>query len=141
MEEQVARAFNLERVIARLTMAFGGTALLLACLGLYGVTAYSVTRRTREIGIRMAIGASRLRVLQAVVRSALLQVAAGVVLGLPAAIAAGRLLRAQLFGITPQDPIVVSGALVVLALCALVAAWIPGWRAATMDPVTALRTE
>jgi macrolide transport system ATP-binding/permease protein len=93
MEEQIAGAFSLDRLIARLTLAFGATALLLACLGLYGVTTYSVARRTREIGIRMAIGASRFRVLQAVARSALLQVAAGVALGVPAAVAAGRLLR------------------------------------------------
>jgi macrolide transport system ATP-binding/permease protein len=141
MDEQIARAFNLERLIARLTMAFGGTALILACLGLHGVTAYSVSRRTREIGIRMAVGASRLRVLRTVVGSALLQLAIGIAIGLPAALAAGRLLRARLFGISGHDPVILSAALIVLGCSALIAAWIPGHRAATMDPVTALRTE
>ncbi|MGH7504934.1 MAG: ABC transporter permease, partial [Longimicrobiales bacterium] len=128
MDEQIARAFNLDRLIARIAVIFGATALLLACLGLYGVTAYSVTRRTREIGIRMALGASRARVLQRVVRSALVQAAFGIALGLPAAIAVGQLLRAQLFGISALDPLVMTGALAVLGLCALVAACIPAYR-------------
>jgi predicted permease len=141
MDEQVAGAFNLERLISRLTVAFGSVALLLACLGLYGVTAYSVTRRTREIGIRMAVGASRPRVLRTILRSALVQLAVGVAVGLPAAFTAGRLLQSQLFGVSGHDPLVVSGGLLLLAMSALVAAWIPAHRAATMDPVSALRNE
>ena len=141
MDEQIARGFNLERLIARLTTSFGAVALLLACLGLYGVTAYSVTRRTREIGIRMAIGATQGRVVAAILRSALLQLAAGIVLGLPAALIAGRLLRARLFGVSTHDPIVAIGGLTLLVLCNVLAAWVPARRAAGLDPVRALRNE
>jgi macrolide transport system ATP-binding/permease protein len=141
MEEQIARAFNLERLIARLTVAFGLVAVLLACLGLYGVTAYSVTRRTREIGIRMAIGASGPRVLQTILGGALVQFALGVALGLPAAYAAGKLLQARLFGVTAHDPLVITGGLAVLGLSALMAALLPARRAAAMNPVEALRVE
>ncbi|HXW05946.1 MAG TPA: ABC transporter permease [Vicinamibacterales bacterium] len=141
MDEQIARAFTLERLVARLTLAFGAIALLLACLGLYGVTAYSVARRTREIGIRMAVGASRPRVLLAILRGALMQLAIGAAIGLPAALAAGRLLQEQLFQITPHDPAVLAGGLALLGATALMAGWIPALRAATMDPVRALRTD
>jgi hypothetical protein len=141
MDEQVAVNFNVDRLIARLAVAFGGVALLLACLGLYGVTAYSVTRRTREIGIRMAVGASRARVLATVLRTALLQLAIGVALGVPAAVAAGRLLRATLFGISPDDPAVLVAGIGILTLASLVAAMIPARRAATLDPVRALRVD
>jgi predicted permease len=141
MDDQIARAFSLERLIARLTMAFGGVALLLACLGLYGVTAYSVTRRTREIGIRMAIGATRPRVLQAILRGVLGQLGAGFVVGVPAAFVAGRLLESQLFGMRGHDPVVVTGALAVLGSATLLAAWLPARRATSVDPVQALRQE
>ena len=141
LEQQVAGNFNLERLIARLTVAFGGVALLLACLGLYGVTAYAVVRRTREIGIRMAVGASRGRVLATVLRSALMQVAIGVVIGVPGVFLAGRLLRSALFGISEHDPGVLGAALGILLVSAIVAALIPARRAATMDPVRALRME
>ena len=141
MEEQVARGFNGERLLARLALAFGGTAVLLACLGLYGVTAYSVARRTREIGIRMAIGASGPNVLRTVLRGAMSQLAIGVVIGVPLALLAGRYLEAQLFGVTSQDPLVLAGAVVLLAFSALVAAIVPAARAAMMNPVRALRLE
>jgi macrolide transport system ATP-binding/permease protein len=141
MDAQVAGAFNLERLIARLTVAFGLVALLLACLGLYGVTAYSVSARTREIGVRMAIGASRSRVLQNVLRGAIGQVALGIGVGLPAALMAGRLLQARLFGVSGHDPWALAGGTVLLVVSALIAALIPARRAATMDPVKALRTE
>jgi predicted permease len=141
MEEQVARAFNLDRLIARLTVAFGAVALLLACLGLYGVTAYSVARRTREIGVRMAIGASRRRVLVTILQSALVQVAAGVVIGLPITLIAGRLLGARLFGVTGADPLAISLAVALLGISAVGAALLPAARAASMDPVRALRIE
>jgi macrolide transport system ATP-binding/permease protein len=141
MDEQVARAFNMDRLVARLTLAFGGLALLLACLGLYGVTAYSVARRTREIGLRMAVGASWARVMGTILRSVLGQVVAGVAVGLPAAFVAGRFLRARLFGITAHDPLVLSAALAVLALFVGIAALLPARRAAGMDPVSALRIE
>jgi macrolide transport system ATP-binding/permease protein len=141
MEEQVAQNFNMERVIARLTTVFGLIALLLACLGLYGVTAYWVARRTREIGIRMAVGASRGRVLNTVLRGAIWQLAIGLGIGLPAAIAAGRLLESRLYAVGSADPAVLTGALAVLALCGITAATIPARRAASTDPVRALRTE
>jgi predicted permease len=141
IQEQIAGAFSLDRLIARLTVAFGSIALLLACLGLYGVTAYSVTRRTREIGIRMAVGASRPRVLRTILRGALMQLAAGLAIGVPAAIAAGRLLEAQLFGVSPADPAILAGASVFLALAAVLAALLPARRAASLDPVKALRVE
>jgi predicted permease len=141
MEEQVARAFNLERLIARLTGAFGLVAVLLACLGLYGVTAYSVTRRTREIGVRMAVGASWPRVVATIVRSAVVQVAVGAVVGVPAALLAGRYLQARLFGIGPHDPVALVAGVGLLGLAAAVAALIPAGLAARMDPVKALRVE
>jgi macrolide transport system ATP-binding/permease protein len=141
VREQIAGAFNLERLISRLTMAFGGIALLLACLGLYGVTAYSVSRRTREIGIRMAVGASRPRVLQTVLGGALSQLAIGLAIGLPATLAAGRLLQSQLFAVSPSDPVVLLGACGVLSVAAALAALVPARRAASLDPVKALRVQ
>jgi predicted permease len=141
LDDQVGRAFTLERLIARLTLAFGMVALLLACLGLYGVTAYSVTRRTREIGIRMAIGASRGLVLRGVLRSALLQLAIGIAIGLPAAVVAGRLLQSNLFGVSAHDPVSLALAIASLGAAAIFAAIIPARRAAGMDPVRALRLE
>ena len=141
MDEQVAGHFNLERLIARLTVAFGSVALLLACLGIYGVTTHGVTRRTREIGIRMAVGASRLQVLRTVLRGAVAQLAIGIALGLPAPFVAGRLLESTLFGVSGRDPVVLGAGLVILALASVLAAVIPARRAAVMDPVRALRVE
>jgi predicted permease len=141
MAEQVAGNFNGERLIATLALAFGAVALLLACLGLYGVTAYSVSRRTREIGIRMAIGATRAGVLKAILAGALKQLAAGLALGLPAALVAGHLLQANLFGVSAHDPATLAVATLALVLCAVVAAIIPARRAASLDPVRALRIE
>lgn len=141
LDEQVALNFNNERLIARLTVAFGGMALLLACVGLYGVTAYSVSRRTREIGVRMAMGATRGRVLRTVLRASVGQVAAGFALGVPLTIVAGRLLAQQLYGVSARDPRILAGAAVVLAACAALAALIPARRAASLDPQQALRIE
>ena len=141
MDEQVAQRFNVERLVSRLTVAFGVVALLLACLGLYGVTAHWVTRRTREIGIRMAVGASRTRIVRTVLGGAAVQLAIGVAIGLPASFAAGQSLRARLFGLSAHDPMVVSTALLVLTAASIAAAVIPALRAAAVDPVTALRSE
>lgn len=141
MARQVELNFNIERLIARLAVVFGSTALLLACLGLYGVTAHSVSRRTREIGIRMAVGASRGRVVRTILGGALAQLAVGLALGVPAALAAGRLLQSTLFGVGSSDPTILAGAAAVLAACALIAGFIPARRAATIDPMRALRLE
>lgn len=141
MAEQVAGHLNIDRLIARVAVAFGGVALLLACLGLYGVTAYSVTRRTREIGIRMAIGASRGAVLTTVLRGALGQLAAGLLIGVPAALAAGQLLQTSLYGVSGHDPFLLTAAVAILAVCAIAASLIPARRAAALDPVQALRTQ
>ena len=141
MEEQIAGNFNLERLISRLTIAFGSVALLLACLGIYGVTAYSVTRRTREIGIRMAVGASRSSVLGTMLRAAFVQLAAGIVVGIPAAVVTGRVLESRLFGLSGRDPLVLGAGLAILAMATVLAALVPARRAAAVDPVRALRVE
>jgi macrolide transport system ATP-binding/permease protein len=139
--EQVALNFNQERLIARLTELFGVLALILACLGLYGLTAYTVARRTNEIGIRMALGADRRNVLGLVLRSAVFQVGLGLVIGIPAALAGGRLLATQLYRVKSYDPVILGAAAVVLAASAILAAFIPARRASRVDPLIALRHE
>jgi len=139
--EQVARNFNQERLIARLTELFGALALVLACVGLYGVTAYGVARRTNEIGIRMALGANEENVLGLVLRGALTQVGLGLAIGIPAAIAGGYLLAHQLYGVKSYDPTILGAAALVLAACAIVAALVPARRATRVDPMVALRYE
>jgi ABC-type antimicrobial peptide transport system permease subunit len=139
--EQVARNFNQERLIARLAELFGILALVLACVGLYGVTAYAVARRTNEIGIRMALGADRRNVLSLVLRSALVQVGLGLAIGIPVALAGGRLLAGQLYGIKNYDPLILGLAVMILIGCALLAASVPARRAASLDPLVALRYE
>jgi ABC-type antimicrobial peptide transport system permease subunit len=115
--------------------------LVLAAVGLYGVLAYAVERRTGEIGVRMALGAGRGRVVGMVLGGAFRQVAVGLALGLPAAIGAGKLMSAQLFGVQPWDPVMLALAAVLLGLAALVASVIPASRAAGVDPMVALRIE
>ena len=139
--EQVARNFNQERLIARLAELFGLLALILACIGLYGVTVYAVARRTNEIGIRMAMGAERVSVLTLVLRSALRQVAWGMAIGIPVALAGGRALAGQLYGVRNYDPVIVGLAATVLVACALLAAAVPARRASGVDPLVALRYE
>ena len=139
--EQVARNFNQERMIARLTVLFGLLALALACVGLYGVTSYAVARRTNEVGIRMALGADRRAILAMVLRGALAQVVLGLAIGVPTALAGGRLLSAQLYGVKSQDPLILGLAVVTLAACACLAALIPARRATKVDPMVALRYE
>jgi predicted permease len=141
LSEQVDRNFNQDRLIARLTELFGLLALVLACVGLYGVTAYSVARRTSEIGIRMALGADRKSVLALVLRGALIQLGLGLAVGIPVALAGGRLVANQLYGVKSHDPVILGLAVVVLAACALLAAFVPARRAATIDPMQALRAE
>jgi predicted permease len=141
LREQVTRNFNQDRLIARLTELFGVLALILACVGLYGVAAYSVVRRTSEIGIRIALGANRGNVLVLVLRGALLQLALGLGIGIPVALAGGRLLRSRLYGVKGHDPTILALAAVILAACALFAGFVPARRAASIDPMRALRTE
>ena len=139
--EQVETNFTQQEMIAKLTSLFGFLALLLASIGLYGVTAYSVERRTNEIGIRMALGADRMSVLKLVLKGALLQMAIALAIGIPVAIAAGRAMAAQLFGVKPYDPRVLLFTVAALILAAFLAAVVPARRAATLDPIRALRTE
>jgi ABC-type antimicrobial peptide transport system permease subunit len=124
-----------------LTTLFGGLALLLATIGLYGVTAYTVVRRTAEIGIRMALGAERARVIVMVMRGAVLQTVLGLTIGVPIALLSVRFVKAQLYEVTRADASVMTVAIVTLAAAACVAGIIPARRAASIDPVLALRTE
>lgn len=141
LREQIDRAFDQERAVASLAGLFGTVALALAAIGLYGVTAYSVAQRTNEIGIRMALGANRGRVMELVLRGAFRRVLIGLILGLPLAVGAGRLLSAQLYGVKAWDPLALGTAAGALALCSFVAALIPANRAASISPMSALRIE
>ena len=141
LEQQVALSFDQERAVASLASLFGIVALVLAAVGLYGVTAYAVARRTNEIGIRMAMGADRAKVVQLVLRGAWNRVLVGLLLGIPLAIGAGRLIAANLYGVASWDPLALGAAAGALAVCALFAALIPASRAASISPVDALRTE
>jgi ABC-type antimicrobial peptide transport system permease subunit len=141
MQQQIELSFDQERAVASLAGLFGIVALLLAAVGLYGVTAYTVAQRTNEIGIRMALGADRAKVVQLVLRGAFKRVALGLILGLPLAIGAGRLISAQLYGVSSWDPLALTVAASALAICAFFAAIIPATRAASISPVTALRAE
>jgi putative ABC transport system permease protein len=120
---------------------FGVVALILAAIGLYGVTAYSVAQRTNEIGIRMVLGADRGKVLGLVLRGAFQRVAIGLLLGLPLAVGAGKLISAQLYGVSSWDPTALTIAAVALAICSFIAALIPANRAASIEPMKALRIE
>ena len=141
MEQQVSLTFDQERAVSSLAGLFGAVALLLAAVGLYGVTAYTVAQRTNEIGIRMALGADRASVVRYVLRGAFVRVAVGLALGLPLAIAAGRLISSQLYDVPFWDPMALTLAAAALAICSLVAALIPATVAASISPMTALRTE
>ena len=134
-------AFSQQNMIATLTFLFGGLALVLAAVGLYGVTAYAVEQRTTEIGVRMALGADRRSVIAMVLRTAFLQVGIGLLIGIPAALGAGKLITDQLYGVKSWDPVMLFGAIVCLGLAALIAAFIPAQRASRLDPVVALRAE
>ena len=137
----VSADFQQENMIATLTTLFGVLGLVLAAVGLYGVLAYMVERRTGEIGVRMALGADRGRVVAMVLGGAFRQVGVGLVVGLPAAIGAGKLMSGQLFGVQPWDPVMLALATLLLGLAALVASVIPAWRAAGVEPMVAIRIE
>lgn len=137
----ISADFQQESMIATLTMLFGVLGLVLAAVGLYGVMAYNVEQRTREIGLRMALGADRGRVVAMVLRSSFSQIAIGLALGIPLAIAAGRLMTQQLFGVEPGSPSLLILPVVLLGIAGLVASLVPAWRAAAVDPMLALRNE
>jgi predicted permease len=141
MREQVDANFDQQRAVANMTGLFGILALILAAVGLYGVTAYTVERRTSEIGVRMALGADRPGIVRLVLRGAFLQILIGLLIGIPAAIGCAHLIAAQLYQVKGWDPLVLAASVVTLSLCALVASIIPAQRAASIDPVKALRTE
>ncbi len=141
LSAQIDRSLVKERLMTRILGGFAALALLLAAVGLYGVLGYAVTRRTNEIGIRLALGSPRGRVLWSVVRESWTLVAVGVVVGVPAAMALTRLLSSLLYGVTPWDPWVLGGAVACLFVVALVAGIGPAWRAVRVDPLVALREE
>ena len=141
LEDQVALSFDRQRAVASLASLFGIVALLLAAVGMYGVTAYGVARRTAEIGIRMALGADRFKVILLVLRGASYRVLMGIAVGVPLAIAAGRLISAELYEVSQWDPLALGVSAGALSLCAFVAAMIPARRAASIAPTSALRAE
>jgi predicted permease len=141
LENQLDETLGTERLIATLSAAFGALATLLAALGLYGVMAFAVARRTREIGLRMALGARRGPVVWMVMREAMTVVAIGLAIGIPVAYALGRLVASQLYGVKPSDPGTAGAALAILSFVAGAAALLPARRASTIDPIQALRYE
>ncbi len=141
LAEQVANQFSQQRMIAHLTSFFGVLSLVLASIGLYGVTAYNAERRTSEIGLRMALGADRGQVIALVLRGAFLLIAFGLLCGVPLTIAAGRFLNSQLYGISPYNPIVMATAIAAIGLAALFASLVPALRASAISPLEALRVE
>ncbi len=141
MQQQIELSFDQERAVAGLAGLFGIIALILAAIGLYGVTAYSVAQRTNEIGIRMALGADRPKVLGLILSGAFKRVLIGLLLGLPLAVGAGRLISAQLYGVSSWDPFALTVAAGALAICSFFAAIIPANRAASISPMNALRIE
>jgi putative ABC transport system permease protein len=141
LDEQVSRSLNTERMLATLSGSFGTLALLLSLVGLYGVMSFVVTQRTREIGIRLALGATRTATVWLVLRDALVMIAAGIAIALPCVWALGRLVESQLYGIKPTDPATFAMATLILCSATLAAALIPARRASTVDPTEALRFE
>jgi predicted permease len=141
LADAVDRSLGQEKLLAKLASFFGALALLLASIGLYGVMAYSVARRTNEIGIRMALGAQPGAVQGMVLRESVLVVGLGLVAGIPATLACGRYVSSQLYGLAPNDPVTIVGAAALLIAVALLASYLPARRAAMLDPLTALREE
>jgi ABC-type antimicrobial peptide transport system permease subunit len=140
-ETQVRESLGRQRLLALLTAFFGSLALLLAMIGLYGVTTYAVVRRRSEIGIRMALGAARAAVIRLVLRDVVLMLAVGAALGVAASLAAGRLVGSLLYGMEPTDPATLVLATMLLAAATALAGYVPAWRASRLDPSAALRDE
>ncbi|MGH9710382.1 MAG: FtsX-like permease family protein, partial [Candidatus Acidiferrales bacterium] len=141
ISELVSRSIATETMITKLAGFFGSLAVLLACIGIYGIMAYAVTGRTNEIGIRMALGAQRKNVLWLVLRETLLLVLIGVAIGLPAVFGASQLIKSQLFGLTAADPVSLIIATILMFVVAIIAGYIPARRASRTDPMVALRYE
>ncbi|MGA3079352.1 MAG: FtsX-like permease family protein, partial [Bryobacteraceae bacterium] len=130
-----------ERIIAQLSTVFGGVALLLAAIGLYGVLSYAVAQRTNEIGIRMALGAERGAVVRMVLRETAVLIAIGLAAGVPASLACARLIQSKLFGLKPADPVTLGGAVGIMIAVAIASGYLPARRASRVDPLIALRYE
>jgi putative ABC transport system permease protein len=141
LSTQVQATIVQERMMATLAAAFGLLALTLACVGIYGLLAYSVAQRIKEIGIRMALGAQATRVVALVLKGGTRLVVIGIAIGLPAAWVASRWVESMLFGLTPTDPAAIGGAIVLLTIAAQLAAYLPARRASRVDPLIALRHE
>jgi ABC-type antimicrobial peptide transport system permease subunit len=141
MDEQIDSNVSSERMIALLATSFACVALLMSGVGLYGVLAYATVQRTKEIGIRMALGAQRLAVVRLVLTDMTRVALAGIAVAIPLAVMLARWMRSQLFGVRPFDPVTMAGCLVVTAAMVLVAAALPARRAASVEPTKALRTE
>ena len=141
LNEQMNERLLQDRLISKLVSFFGVLALLLACVGLYGVMAHAVARRTSEIGIRMALGARGNNIIWMILREVLSLVIAGLLIGVPTALFAGRFISNQLFGLNPSDPVTLIGAALTLTLVALLAGFLPARRASRVNPLIALRYE
>jgi ABC-type antimicrobial peptide transport system permease subunit len=141
VNEQVDRSLNTEHILATLSGSFSMLALLLSLVGLYGVMSFVVTQRTREIGIRLALGARRWSAIWLVVRDASVMILSGLAMGLPLAWGLGRLVQSQLYDVKPSDPTVIALAILILGSAGVIAALIPAHRASTVNPTDALRVE
>lgn len=141
MDDQIADNLMTDRLVALLAATFGGLATLLAALGLYGVLAYATEQRTREIGIRMAMGAQRMSVVRLVLKDVLWLAGISIAVTLPITLLLSRMLRTQLYGVRPTDPLTLLAGTVLIALVALTAAALPARRAASVEPMKALRSE
>jgi ABC-type antimicrobial peptide transport system permease subunit len=141
LDEQVSRSLNTERMLAALSGSFGALALILSLVGLYGVMSFAVTQRTREIGIRLALGSTRFATVWLVLRDALVMIAAGIAIALPCVWVLGRLIESQLYGVKPTNPATIALATLILCSATMGAALIPARRASTVNPTEALRFE
>jgi putative ABC transport system permease protein len=141
MDEQISQLLINERLLAMLASGFGVLSVLMAAIGLYGVLAFSTAQRTREIGIRMALGASRVNVVKLVLREVVILSGVSIALSLPIALALGRLVRSQLYGVSAYDPVTIAGVVIAVAAAACAASFLPVRRASTVDPMSALRYE
>jgi predicted permease len=141
MDEAIAASIATQRSSATLVGGFSILALFLGALGLYGVLTYSVTRRTREIGIRIALGSPRAKICGLIVRQGIIMVSLGILAGVIISVACGPLVRHFVYGVTPHDPAMITGAATLLVAIAILACWLPARRAMNVDPMKALRTE